>query len=399
MKKLLPILVIGIFVLSGLGASAIQVFNQEVENTTPETSMSPRDYTHTVLVEVGTATWCPSCPASNTAWHSIYEGENYDFEYTELVYDMNSVANSRFSQFNPKYVPTSYWDGGEFVLPGTNTATFYNYLDSSGARVVPDLVATLDVQWLGGTEIEITYNVDNNEATNYLGGLRIYVIELESTLWDDNSGNPYYHAFLDFAENKAIDIPASGAISDTITWDGASNGFPGISQGNIQVILAVFDDEGHTSYSDPPSGNPFQAYYSDECIAALPTGGTNDPPADPTINGPLNGNVGVEYDFTVSTTDPNGDDVYYWIEWCEHGCSTDWQGPFASGDPQVFSHAWDDAGTHTIKVKAKDSNGAESGFTELEVTMPRGKTYNSIFQWIFVTYPNVFPLLRELLGL
>lgn len=99
---------------------------------------------HTVLVEVGTATWCPSCPQSNDAWHTIYGGKAYDFEYTALVYDKNPVASARFYEFNPKYVPTSYWDAGEFVYPGTNMATFYSYLDSSGAREVPDLVADLN---------------------------------------------------------------------------------------------------------------------------------------------------------------------------------------------------------------------------------------------------------------
>ena len=115
---------------------------------------------------------------------------------------MNSVASSRFNQFNPRFVPTSYWDGGQFALPGTNTGTFYNYLDQCGARVVPDLVAQLDVQWIAGTEMEIDYTVENNEGADYPGHLRIYVIELESTLWDDYGGSPYYHAFLDFAENN-----------------------------------------------------------------------------------------------------------------------------------------------------------------------------------------------------
>jgi hypothetical protein len=374
MKNILPLLVIGIFVLSGLGAAALQTQTEKLDLTTNESleisvSSGPRDYTHTVLVEVGTATWCPSCPASNTAWHSIYEGGNYDFEYTELVYDMNSVASSRFNQFNPRWVPTSYWDGGYRVYPGTNYGTYYNYLDQSGARAVPDLVASLDVTWLGGAEIQIDYNVDNNDASSYPGRLRIYVLELESTLWDDYSGNPYYHAFLDFAENKVISIPASGSISDSITWDGASSGYPGITQDNIQVILAVFDDEGYTSYSDPPSGNPFTAYYSDECIAAEPAGSSNDPPETPDIDGPASGKVGVEYDYTFVTTDPNGDNVFYCVDW-DDDMGEVCIGPFASGDEVTVSHTWTEEGTYTVRVKAQDTEGAESAYATLDVTMP-----------------------------
>ena len=397
-KKILPLLVVGIFVLSGLGAGAIQSNNETTEQI-PQNNSGPRSYTHTVLVEVGTATWCSACPASNTAWHSIYGSGNYDFEYTELVYDKNSVANTRFSQFNPKYVPTSYWDGGEYTHPGTNYGNFYNYLDASGGRSVPDLIASLSVAWLGSAKIEIDYSVENNDASNYPGRIRIYVLELESTLWNDYNGNPYYHAFLDFAENKVINIPAAGSIPDIITWDGAASGYPGISKNNIQVILAVFDDEGHTSYSDPPSGNPFTAYYSDECIAAIPGGGSsNDPPETPTITGPTHGKVDTSYTWTFNSIDPDGDDVEYYILWGD-GHIDVWDGPYASGTDADFKHTYTREDTFTISVKARDSFGDESGWGTLTVTMPRSRTINSLFLQFLQNHPNIFPILRQLLGL
>jgi len=406
MKKILPIFVIGVFVLSGLGAGALQIQSEKldlntIKNLEPLISSSPRDYTHTVLVEVGTATWCSACPASNAAWHNIYGGGNYDFEYTELVYDMNSVASSRFMQFNPKWVPTSYWDGGEYVYPGTNLATYYSYLDSSGSRTVPDLVADLNVTWLGSAQIEITYSVLNNDASAYPGRMRIYVIELESTLWNDYSGNPYYHAFLDFAINQVINIPAGDTISDTLIWDGTAAGYPSITKNNIQVILAVFGDEAHTSYSDPPSGNPFSAYYSDECIAAIPAGGENSPPETPEIDGPTSGKAGVEYNYTLSSTDPDGDDVFYCVDWGDDTgevCT----GPYASGEEVIVSHIWTEQDTYTIKVKAKDTYDAESDWATLEVSMPMNKPFNFNFNplsWLFERFPNAFPVLRHLLGL
>ncbi len=407
MKKLIPILVVGVLALSGLGAVALGSDIEKLDLETrdyekPSSSTSSMEYTHTVLVEVGTRTTCSSCPASNLAWHSIYGGGNYDFEYTELVYDKNSVANARFSEFNPMWVPTSYWDGGEYVHPGTNYGTFYNYLDLSGSRVVPDLVADLEVEWLGNAKMEINYTVENNEGSNYPGRMRIYIIELESTLWNDYNGNPYYHAFLDFAVNQVINIPAVDSISDTIIWDGVAEGYPGITIDNVQVILSVFDDEGHISYSDPPSGNPFTAYYADETVAALPEGGENNPPETPEIDGPTSGNVGTEYDYTVSTTDPEGDDCYYWIEWCGEGCTSGWMGPYPSGEEQVFSHTWDEQGDFTIKVKAKDTYDAESDWATLEVSMPMNKPFNfnfNLIEWLFERFPNAFPILRYVLGL
>lgn len=373
MKNMLPAIVIAMVVLCGLGASALQ--SQPIQPAALTTHQDPyvnpapkEDYTHTVLVEVGTATWCPSCPQSNDAWHTIYGGGAYDFEYTELVYDKNPVASARFYEFNPKYVPTSYWDGGEFVYPGTNMATFYSYLDSSGAREVPDLVADLNATWLGSAQIQITYNVLNNDVSSYPGRLRIYVIELVSTLWNDYSGDPYYHAFLDFAVNEEIDISAGDTLSDTVTWDGAAAGYPGITQGNIQVILAVFGNTPHQSYSDPPSGNPFWAYFSDEAIAVTLGGGQNNPPSVPTIEGPTEGTAGISYTYTFSSTDPEGDDIYYCINWSDDSGEV-CIGPYASGEEVTASHTWSLPGTYLVKVKARDIYDAESDPGTLEVVI------------------------------
>jgi len=292
----------------------------------------------------------------------------YDFEYTELVDDKNTDAHTRFYEFNPAWVPTSYWDGGMFVYPDTSQTTFIANLNSAGARIVPNLVATLSAAWLGNAEMQITYNVQNNEATNYPGKLRIYVQELESR-WNDYSGNPYHHALIDMAKNIVIDIPAGEAISDSFIWSGSTAGYPDVTMENLQVILGVFDDEVHIGYSDPPSGSPFNAYYSDECIAVLPTEGPiNNPPSVPTIQGPTTGIQDVSYTYTISSVDPEGNDIYYCVNWSD-GTGEVCTGPFASGQPVSASHTWTVPGTYLIKVKARDTLNAESGVATFEVTI------------------------------
>jgi hypothetical protein len=235
----------------------------------------------------------------------------------------------------------------------------------------------------------------NNEATNYPGKMRIYVQELESR-WNDYSGNPYHHALIDFAKNQVIDIPATDSISETFTWDGAAVGYSDVTIDNIQIILAVFDDTPHTSYSDPPSGNPFNAYYSDECIAAIPGAPVNNPPETPTIDGPTNGKIGVKYDYTVSTTDPDGDDVYYCVNWSDDTGEV-CIGPFASGEEVTVSHTWSVKGTYIIKVKARDIYDAESDWGTLQVKMPR--TYTPLILKLLERFPHAFPILRHLMGL
>ena len=181
MKKLISIIIIFFLSISGFVTASIsydQKNNDFEINNINKNSETKIESTHTILVEVGTATWCPSCPASNLAWHSIYEEENYNFEYCEMIIDKNPVASARMNDFNLYWVPTSYIDGGEFVFPGTNTDNFYEFLYNSGSREVWDLFAELNVKWLGNSKIGININITNNESLDYPGYLRVYIIEL-----------------------------------------------------------------------------------------------------------------------------------------------------------------------------------------------------------------------------
>ena len=99
----------------------------------------------------------------------------------------------------------------------------------------------------------------------------------------------------------------------------------------------------------------------------------NNPPNKPTISGPTNGIIGETYEYVVSTTDPDGDEIYYWIEWFDGCPNIYWQGPYQSGEEVTFDYTWDKKGTHTIIVKAKDSNDGISESTTLTVTMPKNK--------------------------
>jgi len=126
---------------------------------------------------------------------------------------------------------------------------------------------------------------------------------------------------------------------------------------------------------------------------------TNTPPNNPTITGPAEGTIKVATEYNFTTTDPDGDDVSYYIEWGD-GTNSGWIGPSPSGDTRIESHTWTKKGTYIIKAKAKDAYGNESGWGSLSVTMPY--SYNLPFMqfWIklFERFPNAFPILRHILG-
>ena len=104
-------------------------------------------------------------------------------------------------------------------------------------------------------------------------------------------------------------------------------------------------------------------------------------------------------DYNFTTTDPDGDEVYYFIDWGDQ-TNGSWIGPYPSGDKITKSHTWSTKGTYIIKAKAKDIYGNESDWATLSVTMPC--SYNIPFQhlWerLFERFPNAFPILRHLMG-
>jgi len=85
----------------------------------------------------------------------------------------------------------------------------------------------------------------------------------------------------------------------------------------------------------------------------------NPPETPPILTGPINGEVGERYPYSTSTVDVDDDEIYFIFDW---GDVTDdeWLGPFDSGYEINVTHIWDVKGSYEIRVKAKDTHGAES---------------------------------------
>ncbi len=150
-------------------------------------------------------------------------------------------------------------------------------------------------------------------------------------------------------------------------------------------------DDGATWEGEPDADMTFMTYGTD-----------NTAPDAPLIDGQINGEVGQEYEYTFVATDPDGDDVYYWILWGDGCPAVEWIGPYASGEVVTVSHTFESEGDFTISAKAKDTYDAEGDWGYLEVTMPlnqqvpqnqtvRMKLLQRIFQQ--------FPLVQKLLGI
>lgn len=120
------------------------------------------------------------------------------------------------------------------------------------------------------------------------------------------------------------------------------------------------------------------------------------PPSTPTITGTNSGKPGVDYYYQFSSTDPESNDLYYYVDWGD-GTNSGWLGPYASGEKASDTHSWSEKDTYAIKVKAKDIYGLESDYGTLYVQIPRSKIVNRPILQFLKEHPDSFPILQKLL--
>jgi len=194
----------------------------------------------------------------------------------------------------------------------------------------------------------------------------IYFKDVDDILFSAFTGNPY---------------PNTGMCQWVTTT---------LPDGTYKLLIEAFDSEGNMG-----------ADHSTFEIKNHEQPPTNDPPAKPnTPSGQKNGKVGQEYSYTTSTTDPDGDKVYYLWDWGD-GTNSGWLGPYNSGDIISATHKWSVKGSYSTKVKAKDIYGKESVWSDpLPITMPYiyKPPLLRFLELLFQRFPNAFPILRQLLG-
>jgi hypothetical protein len=148
-------------------------------------------------------------------------------------------------------------------------------------------------------------------------------------------------------------------------WDGPWIGI-GTGMGTTEFDFADSSVESarFIKIVDDGTGSPSETNPGVDIDAVQNLGAVipNQPPNTPSVpDGPSNGTTFVDYSYSTSTTDPEGSQLYYIWSWGDSNSS--WLGPFNSGTVVTETHSWDAASNYTVKVKAKDDLGQESGWS------------------------------------
>lgn len=194
-----------------------------------------------------------------------------------------------------------------------------------------------------------------------------YVPGMPSGITQGNVGEVYEYS------SYGID-PDGDQVFIMFDWgDGTYSGWVGPNESGEKIHMNhtwLFSDRFEVRTRTRNSGRNISEW-SDALFVHI------NPPDPPSITGPTSGTAGEGYDYTFVSIDPDGDDVYYWINWGEWGWNAptvEWIGPYESGEEVTVSHAWSKESNpdepYVIKAKAKDIHGAEGSWATLEVTMP-----------------------------
>ena len=106
-----------------------------------------------------------------------------------------------------------------------------------------------------------------------------------------------------------------------------------------------------------------------------------------------------EFSFDDIAFDESTESFEFMVDW-DDGTTSGWGPLLNSGQTASAKKTWTSQGTYQLRVVARDEHGKLSPWSEpLTVTMPRSKVIHNPFLNFLQNHPNLFPIIRQLLGL
>jgi hypothetical protein len=212
--------------------------------------------------------------------------------------------------------------------------------------------------------------------------------EIDFAPWEDGKGGfdptygPYGIEGLEDCQRACDGVNADHCFAELNL-----NYFGGGSGNGIVRCYSYANATGLSAQpSNPATWSGITPWYSEgpgnySRTMACFTPSPNTPPNPPTISGPTTGDTDASYTFTLTATDPDGDNIFYQIDWDNNGTVDQRRpgvGDIASGASNSVLRDWSSAGTYTFRARTRDVNGGTSAWTThmIDISAPPAPAIN-----------------------
>lgn len=174
-----------------------------------------------------------------------------------------------------------------------------------------------------------------------------------------------------------------------------------VEAGTFESYTILSNGDITEFYYSEEAGNIIKAFGEVDQIININLKSTNygsepgapEKPSKP--SGPSSGTPGNSYTYTTSAVDNEGDEIFYKFDWGD-GTDSGWKGPYPSGQTVSQSKTWNNRGTFSVRVQAKDTNDHKSKWSDpLSVQMPRYRSMNLIFTSIILRLVKEFAFIKD----
>ena len=268
--------------------------------------------------------------------------------------------------------------------------------------------------WKGwDNDPEFTGYVNSFKNRSFPNALEIsYGTDIVRTYFGNYSGEFIYSTWMYFPVNVApkppeINGPEGGAVGKNLNYsfvatdqnsddiwyyiewsDGTFEEWIGpYSSGEEVVVGHNWSETGeYTIRAKARDSLLFESKWSEPFSVII-----SNPPDAPEISAPQKIREDKEYEIIFSSTDPDDDDVRFFIDW---GDGSTFESEYvASGTDAKIKHTWDEKGSYIIKVYAADIYNAESEVSTNEVIVPKSREPYSFFdllRQLFSFFSNIY---------
>jgi outer membrane protein assembly factor BamB len=294
----------------------------------------------------------------------------WNFTIGGAVLSSPAVVNNRV------YVGST--SGKLYCLDATNGYALWNY--TTGPIFFSSPVINGNNVYVGSTsgKVYCLWSINGTEQWNHSnGGLAI----------SSSLAFAYEKVYVStIHHNNGYDLYCLDAEEGEMLWNTTAGGSllcaPSLADGKLFVgsdsngVVSCFDAEDGTqiwnySTGDVVSSSPSIAegnlYVCSENGTLFCFGETNQPPSSPVfITAPVAGGSEISLNFSVTSSDPEGDEVFYKWNWGD-GNESNWLGPFASDQVITVNHSWFEEGDYEIQVRARDVFYQENGIPAIHM--------------------------------